>query len=106
MIQADLFPYLIDQDFVKYYFKNKKEIKKLDRRIGKIARENINLQIACRQLQKQKKENVIQFKDYYLYKLDRKIDHLNKKLLFHYEKRKKYLTEQVEHFQYLINCEL
>ena len=104
MIQADLFPYLIDQDFVKYYFKNKKEIKKLDRKIGKIAHENINLQITCRQLQKQKKENVIQFKDYYLYELDREIDHLNQKLLFHYEKRKKYLAEQVGHFQYLINC--
>ena len=104
MIQADLFPYLIDQNFVKYYLKNKKEIEKIDRRIGKIARENINLQIACRQLQKHKKENVIQFKDCYLYKLDREIGYLNKKLLFHYEKRKKYLTEQVEHFQYLINC--
>ena len=104
MIQADLFPYLIDQNFIKYYLKNKKEIKKIDRKIGKIARENINLQIACKQLQKHKKENVIQFKDYYLYKLDRKIDNLNQKLLFYYEKRKKYLTEQVGHFQYLINC--
>ena len=104
MIQADLFPYLIDQNFIKYYLKNKKEIKKIDRKIGKIARENINLQIACRQLQKHKKENVIQFKDYYLYRLDREIDHLNQKLLFHYEKRKKYLAEQVGHFQYLINC--
>ena len=92
MIQADLFPYLVDQDFVKYYFKNKKEIKKLDRRIGKIARENINLQIACRQLQKHKKENVIQFKDYYLYKLDREIDHLNQKLLFYYEKSFHFIT--------------
>tara|TARA_B100001059_G_C17254888_1_gene296076 strand:- start:125 stop:439 length:315 start_codon:yes stop_codon:yes gene_type:complete len=104
MIQADLFPYLIDQNFIKYYLKNKKEIKKIDRKIGKIARENINLQIACKQLQKHKKENVIQFKDYYLYRLDREIDHLNQKLLFHYEKRKKYLAEQVGHFQYLINC--
>ena len=104
MIQADLFPYLIDQNFVKYYLKNKKEIEKIDRKIGKIARENINLQIACKQLQKHKKENVIQFKDYYLYKLDREIDNLNQKLLFYYEKRKKYLTEQVGHFQYLINC--
>ena len=104
MIQADLFPYLIDQDFVKYYFKNKKEIKKIDRKIGKIARENINLQITCRQLQKHKEEKVIQFKDYYLYKLDRKIDNLNQRLLFHYEKRKKYLMEQVGDFQYLINC--
>ena len=42
MIQADLFPYLIDQNFIKYYLKNKKEIKKIDRKIGKIARENIN----------------------------------------------------------------
>ena len=104
MIQADLFPYLIDQDFVKYYFKNKKEIKKIDRKIGKIARENINLQITCRQLQKHKEEKVIQFKDYYLYKLDRKIDNLNQRLLFHYEKRKKYLIEQVGDFQYLISC--
>jgi hypothetical protein len=36
MIQADLFPYLIDQDFIKYYLANKKEIKKINRKISNI----------------------------------------------------------------------
>ena len=36
MIQADLFPYLIDQNFIEYYLANKKEIKKINRRIAKI----------------------------------------------------------------------
>ena len=42
MTQTYLFPYLMDQDLIKTYWDYKKEIKKIDRAIGKIEYTRIN----------------------------------------------------------------
>ena len=45
MIQADLFPYLMDHDLIKYYLDNKKEIKKINRKIAKIEHTRVRTKI-------------------------------------------------------------
>lgn len=102
MIQKDLFPYLIDHDLIENYLNSKKEIKKINREIGKIARTKINNHITGKYLKKKQEKNIILFEDFYLYRLDKELEKANDELLFHYKKRKKYLIKVILGFQYLI----
>ena len=103
MIQADLFPYLIDQDFIKYYLANKKEIKKINRRIAKIE---INRIKDKRHLYKRKyiqSDGTISLKIYSNYKLHKELDSVRKELILFYIQQRESLKIKVDSFDFLMS---
>ena len=103
MIQGDLFPYLIDQDFIKYYLANKKEIKKINRRIAKIEINRIKDKRYSYKRTYIKSDGTISLKSYTNYKLHKELDSVRKELiLFHIQQRES-LKIKVDSFDFLMS---
>ena len=99
MTQTDLFPYLMDQDLIKTYWDYKKEIKKIDRAIGKIEYTRINTP-SLRYLQE---KGTFSLQDFSLYKLNKELEVIHQELMVHYQSRKTDLIKAVKAFQFIMN---
>ena len=99
MTQTDLFPYLMDQDLIKTYWDYKKEIKKIDRAIGKIEYTRINTP-SLRYLQE---NGTFSLQDFSLYKLNKELEVIHQELMVHYQSRMTDLIKAVKAFQFIMN---
>ena len=103
MIQGDLFPYLIDHNFIKYYLANKKEIKKINRRIAKIEINRIKDKRYSYRRKYIQSDGTISLKSYSNYKLHKDLDSVRKELiLFHIQQRES-LKIKVDSFDFLMS---
>ena len=103
MIQADLFPYLMDHDLIKYYLGNKKEIKKINRKIAKIEHTRITRKITITFLRLPQEDGTFALQNYSLCKLHEALGECEQELLVHYKSRKVYLLKLVKGFQFIMN---
>ena len=103
MIQADLFPYLIDQDFIKYYLANKKEIKRINRRIAKIEINRIKDKKYSNKRIYIQSDETISLKSYSNYKLHKELDNVRKELIFFHKQQKESLKIKVNSFDFLMS---
>ena len=103
MIQADLFPYLIDQDFIKYYLANKKEIKRINRRIAKIEINRIKDKRYSNKRIYIQSDGTISLKKYSNCKLHKELDSVRKELIFFHKKQKELLKIKVDSFDFLMS---
>ena len=103
MIQADLFPYLIDQDFIKYYLANKKEIKRINRRIAKIEINRIKDKRYSNKRIYIQSDGTISLKSYSNYKLHKELDSVRKQLIFFHKKHKDSVKIKVNAFDFLMS---
>jgi len=103
MIQADLFPYLMDQDLIKFYLNNKKEIKKIDRAIAKMEHARIRTEISTTHLRHPQEDGTFSLQHYSLYKFHKNLEEANQELMVYYEKRKASLIKAVKAFQFIMN---
>ena len=103
MIQADLFPYLIDQDFIKYYLANKKEIKRINRRIAKIEINRIKDKRYSNKIKYIQPDGTISLKSFSNYKLHKELDSVRKELIFFHKKQKELLKIKVDSFDFLMS---
>ena len=103
MIQADLFPYLIDQDFIEYYLANKKEIKKINRRIAKIEINRIKDKRYSNKIKYIQSDGTISLKSFSSYKLHKELDGVRKELIFFHKKQKELLKIKVNAFDFLMS---
>ena len=103
MIQADLFPYLIDQDFIKYYLANKKEIKKINRRIAKIEINRIKDKRDSNKIKYIQSDGTISLKSYSNYKLHKELDSVRKELILFHKQHKESLKIKVDSFDFLMS---
>jgi len=103
MIQADLFPYLIDQDFIKYYLANKKEIKRINRRIAKIEINRIKDKRYSNKIKYIQSDGTISLKSYSNYKLHKDLDSVRKQLIFFHKKHKDSVKIKVNAFDFLMS---
>jgi hypothetical protein len=103
MIQADLFPYLIDQDFIKYYELNKKEMKSLDRKIAKIEINRIKDKRYSRKIKYIQSDGTFSLKTYSHYKLHKDLDNIRQELIFFHKQRKDSLKIKVDSFDFLMS---
>ena len=103
MIQADLFPYLIDQDLIKYYLANKKEIKRINRRIAKIEINRIKDKRYSNKIKYIQSDGTISLKSYSDYKLHKDLDSVRKQLIFFHKKHKDSVKIKVNAFDFLMS---
>ena len=103
MIQADLFPYLIDQDFIKYYLTNKKEIKRINRRIAKIEINRIKDKRYSNKRMYIQSDGTISLKSYSNYKLHKELDSVRKELILFHKQHKESLKIKVDSFDFLMS---
>jgi hypothetical protein len=103
MIQADLFPYLIDQDLIKYYLANKKEIKKINRAIAKIEINRIKDKRHSKKRMYIKPDGTFSLKNYSYYKLHKELDSIRQQLLLLHNQYKESLKIKVNSFNFLMS---
>jgi len=103
MIQTDLFPYLMDHDLIKYYLGNKKEIKKINRKIAKIEHTRITRKITITFLRLPQEDGTFSLQNYSLCKLHETLEEVEQELLVHYKSRKVKLLRAVKAFQFIMN---
>ena len=103
MIQADLFPYLMDHDLIKSYLNIKKEIKKINREIAKIEHTRIKTKITTTYLRLPQEDGTFALQNYSLCKIHKELEEVQQELLVHYEKRKASLIEVDKANQALMN---
>ena len=103
MIQADLFPYLIDHDLIKFYLNNKKEIKKINRKIAKIEHTRVRTKITITYLRLPQEDGTFALQIYSLCKLHEALEEVEQELLVHYKSRKIKLLRAVKAFQFIMN---
>ena len=103
IIQADLFPYLIDHDLIKFYLDNKKEIKKINRKIAKIEHTRVRTKITITFLRLPQEDGTFALQNYSLCKLHETLEEVEQELLVHYKSRKVKLLRAVRAFQFIMN---
>ena len=103
MIQADLFPYLIDQDFIKYYLANKKEIKRINRRIAKIEINRIKDKRYSNKIKYIQSDGTISLKSFSNYKLHKELDSIRQQLLLLHNQYKESLKIKTNAFDFLMS---
>jgi len=103
MIQTDLFPYLIDHDLIEFYLANKKEIKKINRKIAKIEHTRIRSKITTTYLRLPQEDGTFALQNYSLCKLHEALEEVQQELLVHYKSRKVKLLRAVKAFQFIMN---
>ena len=103
MIQTDLFPYLIDHDLIEFYLANKKEIKKINRKIAKIEINRIKDKRYSNKIKYIQSDGTISLKSYSNYKLHKELDSVRKELIFFHKKQKELLKIKVDSFDFLMS---
>jgi hypothetical protein len=103
MIQADLFPYLIDQDLIKYYLANKKEIKKINRAIAKIEINRIKDKRHSKKRMYILPDGIISLESYSNYKLHKELDSIRQQLLLLHNQYKESLKIKTNAFDFLMS---
>ena len=103
IVQTDMFPYLIDHDLIKFYLANKKELKKINRKIAKIKHTRIKSKITTTYLRLPQEDPTFALQNYSLCKLHEALGETQQELLVHYESRMKALLRAIDAFQFIMN---